>query len=596
MQVQTTTCQNCKLQFSIEPEDFAFYEKLKVPAPTWCWQCRAMRRMAWRNFRYLYERTCAATGKKIFTIVPPEAPMPPYDRDYWASDAWDPLAYGRDYDFSRPFFEQFRDLLSVVPATNVTSQNTVNSDYGVGMDMKNCYMCFDSGYSEDSAYGVSLQKSKQCFDTINCKSCELCYFVINTTNCYKAFFSRNCTACSDVWFSQDCSGCTNCFGCTGLRGKNYYIFNQPYSKEEYHKKLESFDLGSWKAIQKMRREAEALWLRYPVRFRHGLKDAGCTGDYIFNAVDLRNCFFANGAQNAAHSQSIIYDPIRDVMDITSSGVDIELDYEVSGSGSGIHRTCFVVDSFTTTDVRYAVDCIHLSDSFGCVSLRDKQYCILNKQYSKTEYEALLPKIIEHMNAMPYVDAKGRIYKYGEFFPPEMSPYGYNESQGYEYFAISKIEVEKMGFNWRTPSPRSYAITMSTKDLPDRIAQTDDEILNEVIGCAHDEAGSHPYSCGANCSTALRITAQELQFYRQFDLPLPRTCLNCRHVERIAWRNPPKLYGRKCMCGGAKASEGYKNTASHFHVDSACPNQFETSYAPDRPEIVYCEQCYNTEIA
>jgi hypothetical protein len=178
----------------------------------------------------------------------------------------------------------------------------------------------------------------------------------------------------------------------------------------------------------------------------------------------------------------------------------------------------------------------------------------------------------------------------------MSPYGYNESQGYEYFAIPKAEVEKMGFNWRTPAARSYVITMSSRDIPDRIADTKDEVLNEVIGCAHDEAGSHPYSCGANCTTAFRITAQELQFYRQFNLPLPRTCLNCRHVERIAWRNPPKLYSRKCMCAGAVAGGGYKNVAAHFHGEAACPNEFETSYAPERPEIIYCEQCYQAEMA
>ncbi|HEY4526141.1 MAG TPA: hypothetical protein VJL32_03550 [Candidatus Paceibacterota bacterium] len=42
-------------------------------------------------------------------------------------------------------------------------------------------------------------------------------------------------------------------------------------------------------------------------------------------------------------------------------------------------------------------------------------------------------------------------------------------------------------------------------------------------------------------------------------------------------------------------DAYKNFATHFHGENPCPTEFETSYAPDRPEIVYCEQCYNSEV-
>ena len=39
MQSETKTCQNCKQDFIIESEDFNFYEKIKVPAPTLCPEC-----------------------------------------------------------------------------------------------------------------------------------------------------------------------------------------------------------------------------------------------------------------------------------------------------------------------------------------------------------------------------------------------------------------------------------------------------------------------------------------------------------------------------------------------------------------------------
>ena len=426
--IERRTCQNCKKAFIIEPEDFSFYEKICVPPPTWCWQCRAMRRMSHRNMHYLYKRICAATGKTIFTLLPPKAPMPVYSRTYWASDAWDAASYAMDYDFNRPFFEQIRDLYHAVPWTPPFCHDAVNSEYCQAAWVKNCYLCFDTGFVEDSAYSVTLHHSKQCLDTINCESCELCYYCINTNSSYKTFFSRNCTSCIEVWCSQDCIGCTNCFGCTGLRNKNYHIFNKPYTKDAYTKALIEMKLDSWAGLQKARREAAHIWAAYPVKYRHSVRATDCTGDYLYNADKLRNCFFAGNAQNCANSQSIIYGPIKDSMDATSCGVAVELFYETICSGVNSSRVFFSFDTESVAECQYVINCSQSNDLFGCVGLRSKQYCILNKQYSKEAYGLLKQKIIEHMSAMPYTDAQRRVYAYGEFFPPDMSPYGYGETQ------------------------------------------------------------------------------------------------------------------------------------------------------------------------
>ncbi len=46
----------------------------------------------------------------------------------------------------------------------------------------------------------------------------------------------------------------------------------------------------------------------------------------------------------------------------------------------------------------------------------------------------------------------------------------------------------------------------------------------------------------------------------------------------------------------EATQLYKNLAKHhLHGEKHCPNEFETSYAPDRPEIIYCEKCYQQEV-
>ena len=217
---------------------------------------------------------------------------------------------------------------------------------------------------------------------------------------------------------------------------------------------------------------------------------------------------------------------------------------------------------------------------------------MNKQYSKEEYEKLLPRIKEHMDTMPYVGEKGRVYKYGEFFPIEISHHAYNETAAQDYFPLSAEATAKAGYRWKNPEPRQYTITMAHDKLPDHIKDVKEDILKQVIGCAH--AGK----CDEECTGAFRIIPQELQFYKQMNISLPRLCPNCRHYQRLKQRNPLKLWHRQCMCDpstGSGQATKYKNTTEHFHGKNRCPNEFETSYAPERKEIVYCEQCYNAEV-
>jgi hypothetical protein len=223
-------------------------------------------------------------------------------------------------------------------------------------------------------------------------------------------------------------------------------------------------------------------------------------------------------------------------------------------------------------------------------VRKKDYCILNKQYAKEEYLRLVPKIREHMNEMPYVDSAGRVYKYGEFFPPELSLFAYNETTAQEYFPITKEMAIKSGFRWRESEENKYVATIETENLPDVIGDVDDSILKELIRCAHRGA------CNHRCTSAFRIIPEELALYRRMGLSLPRLCYNCRYRSIIQHRNPLKLWRRKCQCAGSASSNNiYKNTASHFHGESSCPNEFETSYSPDGKDIIYCEKCYQAEV-
>ena len=597
---KTKTCHNCKSKFTIEPADFEFYKKIGVPEPTFCPDCRLQRRMAFRNERHLYKRTCDFSDKEIFSMFSPKAPVKVYDRDIWWSDKWDPMEYARDYDFKRPFFEQFNDLIKNVPWPSRSATYLVDSDYSMNASyLKNCYLIFASGYSEDCAYGYQVGYSKDCYDNSYLAKCELCYGSFESAGCYKTFFSSNCADCQDIYFCEDCINCQNCFGCTNLRHKKYHIFNQPYSKEEYFKKLKEFNLGSYKSISELKEKTKELHLKFPVKFMLGRHNNNVTGNDIYNSKNVFDSYNIQGGEDLRYCQFVEYRGVEDCYDYTSWGEKAKLVYEAAGVGRRVNRIKFCFNCYIDCrNLEYCFHCNSSSNLFGCLGLRHKQYCILNKQYSKEEYETLVPKIKEQMNKIPYKDQRGRIYKYGEFFPIELSPFTYNETMVQEHFPLTKEQALEQGYLWYDKPKAEYQPTIKAKDLPDHIKDIDRSILKEIIECqtgtVPEASGTVPDSCQG--SGVFRIIPQELKFYKKMNLPLPRLCPDCRHQERIKQRNPLKLWERKCQCAGNKSSNKlYQNTIEHSHKNKPCPNTFQTTYSPKRKEIVYCEACYLKEV-
>jgi len=208
MPQETKICQSCKQSFTIEPDDFDFYEKLKVPSPTWCSQCRLVRRMTVRNERTLYKRKCDATGEDIIAVCSADKSFKIYKQDYWWSDRWDPLDYGKDYDFQKIFFKQFRELSERVPMVNVFLKNSATCSYcNVAVDCKNCYLYFGSGRDEDVMYSSGLNTCKNCLDCLFDVSLENCYETIDSFRSASLFFSQHSTDCINSWFLYDCRGC-----------------------------------------------------------------------------------------------------------------------------------------------------------------------------------------------------------------------------------------------------------------------------------------------------------------------------------------------------------------------------------------------------
>lgn len=569
MSNQGKECKNCKQSFIITPDDVSFYEKMSVPLPGLCPSCRFQRRYAWRNERNLYKQTCGLCKRDIITIYSPDKPFTVYCSECYHGDGWDALSFGQDFDFSRPFMEQFRELQLKVPRLYAFVFQNANSEYTNGAAFnKNCYLMFVSDHNEDSSYSYATNNCIQVLDCYGCNECELSYESLDCSKCYKVLFSQDCSDSQNLMFCKNCVNCQDCVGSVNLRNRKFCIENQQYTKEEYFLKIKELGLDTHTGIELYQKKLVPLRSRFINKYYHGQQNKNVTGDYISNCKDSSEVFDCNAVEdssyiNHGHKISNCYDGYV-VVD------NSQYAYEIV-SAIALNNVKFGYCVWHDSDSEYCDTCENCTNIFGCVGLRKQAYCILNKQYSKENYEALRARIIEHMKTTR---------EYGEFFPIQISPFAYNETVAQEYFPLTKEQAESKGVLWQESGSRNYQITLTAANIPNAASGIPDTIEREIIGCEH--AGR----CQEGCATAYRIISSELQFYQRMNLPLPRLCPNCRHGNRLKQRNPRKLWKRNCEC----ALHG------HAHGSSDCSTELVSSYAPDRPEHMYCEKCYQAELS
>lgn len=507
------SCPKCSGKFNITTQEIEFLEKISpifankkyaIPSPTLCPDCRQQRRLAWRNERNLYQRSCDKCKKSIIAAYPQNTNFPVYCYSCWWNDSNDGTEYGQTFNFDKPFFGQYKELLSKVPRINLSNSNNENCEYvNYTNYSKDCYLIFGNHESEKCAYCWRVHNCIGCFDCNQLNDCQYCYSCVDCDNCYEIFYAQNCQNCNTSSYLYNCHGLSNCFMCCNLINKQYCILNVQYSKEEYQKKVDEL----LKDRYQIEKEFLKFILKFPRKALNIINCENCEGDYLINSKNCQQTFFSKACQDCTHT--FLAENAVDCFDCDIVGWPAELCYEGISTCVNAVRNYFSSLCWTCSDIEYCDSCFNSQNLFGCTGLKKKQYCILNKQYSKKEYEKLLPLILEHV-----IKTK----EYGEFFPINTAPFPYQDSVAEEYFP-SKTESLK-------------------KEKP------------------------------------FKMIKLELDFYKKYNLPLPIKHPDDRNRKRMALRNPPKLWTRTC---------------------AKCAKAINTSYAPNRPEIIYCEECYLKEI-
>lgn len=551
------TCKKCGKVFKIEAGDINFFRMLRVPPPALCPLCRRIRRFGLlMRVPKFFKKKCSAPGheEEIVTVFPPSSPHKVYDFSFYQSDEWDGGSYGRDINASRPFFEQFKELFFDTPHISLE-----HDPMGVGVEYtlggrggKNNYYSSAAYGSEECMYVNDARFSKNIVDSSAIFNSEFCYEAVTTAYSNKGIYLINCSHCIDCAFLFDCKNCTSCFLSSNLRNASYVFQNQQLTKEEYQKRMKDIDLGERDVFEKMIREFDTVSEN---ALRRSIQSVNCVDTIGDSNMECKDCYFVFRSQSSEHcrySENTL--KAKDIYGVTNTVG--ERTYEsVTCLPSNIWFSIYARDS---TFVEYCAEVRNCNYCFGCVSIRGKQFYIMNKPYTEEEY---WNKVDELKTAML---ARG---EYGEFFDLSMGLMPYQSSSGGYYFPMTEEEMKQRGIPFypepESRFPEGVRILDARKEVPGNIKDVTDEVLKHAIRC--ETSGK-----------AFRITPSELQFYRRMGIPIPTKHPWQRMIERRDREFPFALY------------------------EFSCPRCKETSLSVYTQEEqkkyrILCEKCYLKEV-
>lgn len=550
MKSQNKICEHCKQNFSISEGELNMYKKVGIELPTICFLCGIKIHLSFWLFGKFRKGKSDLSGESLITVLPEKNRYPIYTLHEWHSDKWDAMNYGQDYNSGCSFFEQLQELQEKVPHPHQIGIKNTNCDWCDDVwNCKNSYLSRSMVDCEDLYYSYRNIGVKNSIDVAVCFNSEKCFDCVYCEHSYRIFYAIRSRDCIDSYFLYDCRNCQSCFMCWNLRGKSFCIGNKQYSRDEYLEKLKSFNIDSYQVIQNLKKQFQTIIQEEVVhRENFNLKTYNSDGNQLLNTKNCHNCNTISDGEDCYNCIRAGW--LKSTIDTTGS-----LRAELSGNNNGCYDD-YLLKYSNWSSARYSeyLDmCIECESCFGCVGLKKKKYCILNKQYNKEEYEELKEEII--------FDMKKR-GEYGKFLPYSMSAGPFNFSNAFIYFPETKKEdILKLGGYWEDVD-ESHIEGMPTSELSDSINDVSDSIITQALICP--ETGWR-----------FNIAKNELIFYKQNNIPLPRYHFDVRIKNQLKYTTILRSYPYKCFY---------------------CKKDINAYYPPEWGyQKIACEECYKQNI-
>lgn len=292
------------------------------------------------------------------------------------------------------FYTEYQNLIATFPRrpnTIINSENSPYGDYIIGC--RNVYWGFDSiNDCEDCFYIYDAFVTKNCMDCAYTSCSELCYETLDGWECYNSAYLNACDRCTDCWYLNFCSDCQNCFGSFFLRSKQYCFFNKQLTKDEYEMRVKEY---LQKDPDKTLEEVAELGKKFPKLPTCQLNNIDSHfGNYYYNNKSCYYLFDASKNEECAY----IFDSHRNKNSFDQSySAENELCYDMIDS-IRCYQCFFSRELDGSTQCYFSQDLINCTNCFGCVYLKSKNYCILNKQYSPEEYKKIVEEIMATLPA------------------------------------------------------------------------------------------------------------------------------------------------------------------------------------------------------
>ncbi len=406
---------------------------------------------------------------------------------------------------------QFSELMRDVYHLALSRSNVENSEFVNGaQNSKNCYLCFSLLESSDCLYCLSQYYGNDNIDCAGTLKCQLCYSCRDIDNCYECQHCADCWSCHSCFGCAGCRSCSDCFGCYGLEHAKYCFFNEQLSKERYEQEIQKLRLGSFSGRSSAVAKCADFIAQSGFSPKRIINAEGCTGSYIFRSSNISSSYHTIETQDCGHMLLSIYS--RDCWKGWASKG--ELCYS-----SGVIESTNVGYSYSVwggEELWYSYFLYGASHCFGSAMLKNNRYCILNKQYSKSEYLELLPRIVSHMKSTG---------EWGRVVPASFSPHPYSESFAKLYLEDLPSEtLRRRGYRLEeAEEPVVEAAAIDSSSLPDDIAEVEaTKLAGAVVRCA--ETGKN-----------FNLQRAELEFYKKLSIPLPRRHWRVRLNELILAR-------------------------------------------------------------